>query len=274
MAKKAEQTTEVAVQDEAWLAFQKEQEALTARSSRPSIDGLRLNGNTGTISRSHYDPDAKETTFADLEYKEFDAVVLSVKYLAKWKWREDAQYNIATREFSDFKTERIEMIKRETVAGAEAVSKYFDNYGAFKESVSMTDPETGEVKSPFDFWVSIYMLVDGEVLRLRFKGDSRTKWFDYAKTVRVLPTVVTKVGVSAPVEMPARKGELPKTYYHLTFTNGGAVPTEIQGNVIEHSKALKVWMDSFKTTKAVEEPVKAIDAPSDDEPVDVSSIPF
>lgn len=270
-AKQAEETTEVAVTSDAWAAFTKEQEALNARSSRPSIDGLRLNGNTGKLSRSHYDAEKKETTFIDLEHQEFDAIVLSVKFLAKWKFKEQAQFNIVTREFSDFKTERIEMIKRETVQGAESVSKFYENYGAFKEAVSMTDPETGEVKAPFDFWVSLYCLVDGEVLRLRFKGDSRTKWFDYAKTVRVLPTVVTKVGVSAPVEMPARPGEIPKTYYHLTFVNGGAVAPEFQTAVITASKDLKTWMDSFKNLPA---PAPVVSLMEGETEVKVEDIPF
>lgn len=262
---------DVATIDEQWAAFEKAQEDAKATSSRPTIDGLRLNGNTGIFSRSHFDLGTKEVTYTDLAEKTIRAVVLDVKFLAKWKYKKDAQYTVVTREFADFRKDPIELIKRENAAGAESTSTFFDNYGAFKEAKMMTDSETGEVRSPFDLWVSLYLLVDGEVLRLRFKGDSRSKWFDYSNTVRVTTSVVTEIGVSDPIEMPARDGEEAKVYYHLTFKNAGAVPPEERGQVMTAWGDLKMWMESFKkghatdSAKVAAEEVKALPGSKNDE---------
>lgn len=273
----------VAVPDEAWAAFQAKAEASAARSSRPTPDGIRLNGNTGVFSRSKYNSETKETEFTDFEGSTFKGVVLAVRYFAKWKYKEHAKFDIRTREFSDFKTERIELVKRETVTGATPSSKFYDSYADFKDAVSIQDPESGDVKAPYDLWISVYALVAGDVIRLRAKGDSRGAWFDYQKTVKALPLVVTEFGVSDPIEMPARKGEEAKVYYHVTFKSLGDVPAEDRAAVMAAVSDMDFWFASFKQSQATpvaspaQEAVPALAAgrsDTEEDEIKIEDIPF
>ena len=79
-------STQLTSQNE-WSQFVAEQEALSARNSRPSPDGLKLNGNTGKFSRSTFNKDKKEMEFKDFapgEYagNSFEGVVLAVRFYA------------------------------------------------------------------------------------------------------------------------------------------------------------------------------------------------
>ena len=268
-----EATTEVAVHDEAWAKYQAEQEAKSG-NRRPTPPGLRLNGKTGVFSRSEYNADSKETEFKDLEEKSFDGVILAVRYLARWKWRENAVFSIGTKEFKDFKNERIELIKRENVAGAVPVSKFYANYAEFKETVASVDKETGESKSPFDLLVSLYVLVNGEIIRFRGKGETRSAWFTYTQSVKSPKTVVTAIGASDLITERDGKA-VPVPYYHATFTSKGDVPAELRGQVIEAANDLDTWFASF--TQEQVKPVSAGPAHEligDDEEIDVTQIPF
>jgi hypothetical protein len=273
---KSETTKEVAAPNPAWDAYQKRALAVTARSSRPNIKGLRLNGNTGDFSASSYDAEKKETVYEEFakEDKKFPGVILAVRYFAKWKFKENAPFTVLSREFADFRHDPITLLKIDNInKGNKPEEKVYDNYAAFKDAFVKVDDMDGSTKSPFDLWVSLYVFVAGDLIRYRFKGASRAAWFDFTKDVPDYPLHLVEFGVSEPIEMPAKEGEDPKVYYAATFADLGGVPADHQNGVIEASSALHTWFGSFTQTEQVST-VAALGAGEDTEVVALEDIPF
>lgn len=268
---------ELAVKTE-WDRFREEQENRAMKSSRPTPDGVKLNGNTGKFSRSKWNKDAKKTEFFDME--PFEGVVLAVRFFVKWKFNSNAKYDIRSKEFSEFRDEPIELLKIDlTNRGNEPTTKTYADYADMKAQNALPDPMTGAVKSPFDLFVSLYVLTGGEVVRYRFKGDTRSAWFDFQGLYRTLPVIVTKFGVSEPKAMPARPGEEAKVYYSGTFEYSRDVDGTLCDEVMRAMKDMETWF-AFWKKESPAAPVKleagyvaALPAPEDDE-IRVEDIPF
>jgi len=257
-------TNEVTTQDQDWANYVATQKAQTMRSSIPSPMGLKLNGNTGTFSTSKFDDEKKEWVFTPFAAEgAFQGVVLAVRQFAKWKHDPNAQFDIRTREFERY-DEPIELLKIPVNDRKNAETTRYENYYAFKDAMCTTDKVSGKVTSPYDFTVSIYVLVGKELLRYRFKGDTRNAWFEYGKLSKEpLPTVFTKFGVSEPKEMPARNGEEAKIYYHGTFTWVGDITGETRSLVMNAMNDLDLYFGYWAKKNGTEAPMQQIAEPSE-----------
>ncbi|MCK9598064.1 MAG: hypothetical protein M0R37_12045 [Bacteroidales bacterium] len=252
---------------DAWEQMIAAQEA-EAGPSMPTPATLKLHGNLGqfnVIRRVE-----KESQFSKVIGDSLKVVILAVRYLAKWKYEEKAPVSVMTREFADFNDPvtllTIDNLNRDN----EASERVYRSYADFKADVVTTDKITQKVKSPFDLYVSLYVLVPahrevltdkegkevGEafevpssVMRLRVKGDGRSNFFD-AKLPRAVSSVVVEVGAEKKESPQKDKDGKALTYFAATFEVVGDVPTDKRSVVLSAMGDLKAWMGFYEAKRS------------------------
>lgn len=252
---------EIATVD-SWEAYQRLQETAFAKDSYPTPPAVKFKGDTGVYYRSKLN-ESGEWEREELG-REFRGVVLAVRWFARWKYKENAPFDIRTREFSDFQRERIELLKIDNAnRSSEAEVKAFDNYRAFKQNYTKKDDEMGTETVPFDLYGSLYVLKDGEVVRYRFKGTTRSNWFDYMKATSNPAGVVTLFGCSEAQDKPTGKGKEGESdvYYSGTFTDLGEIPQEDRPKVMAAARDLFAWFRAWEEKRDEARPVEAVSAP-------------
>lgn len=263
--------TQALTNNEEWNAFSKQKEQESARTSFPSLPIVKLNGKEGVFKIRRHDSASKEWTEDAETPRAFSGVMLAVRYSSKSRYKENATVRLFSREFSDFQNEPVTLYRKEGTQ--DAVPKTFDSYHAMKEATAMVNQMTGEKTYPLELLAHAYVLMLSpkmEVVKVELKGASRSAFFDAPD----FGVDVVEFGVSEPQSTPA--GE---EYYFTTFANGGPVPVDVRGQVMQADRDLKTWLavrDGANGTGRAEDvrsaPV-AIEAP-DESGVSLESIPF
>ena len=231
-------------------------------SSAASPKKLRLNGKTGKYEMSRKDGNE----WVNDEHKTpWQGVVLAHRYLCQWKFDPTSSVRVFTKEFSDFDNP-ITLLK---VEGDMKKELHYPDYATFKDTFVKADPATGKSKSPFDFMLSLYVLdlsLD-EVVQFRFKGQSRSNWFDF-----ILPQeyghrlkCIMDFGVDEyDSPMKNKDGEIEK-YYAATFKPCGPVEGELAEKVMRSHKGLVEWLQGWerKNMELSAPEAKKIEAPAE-----------
>ncbi len=179
--------------------------AAAQRAGGPSwaMARLRHNGETGewVIRELNGDKLADETTpfqcegATETQIKEdgkktrkglvggsWRGIVVRVAFMSQAKWKQDAVAQKMTREFTDFKNEPIELLRRVFgPAGQTTVLKTFANYQEFKEATMLKDEEGNPAGSAYDLKACLYVYhpVRKDVIKFVCGGSARSEWFEY-----------------------------------------------------------------------------------------------
>jgi len=278
---------EIAITDDEWKAFEQAETAKFTVNSFPTPPAMKFHGDRGIYSIGCRNKETKEFEFTDIG-KEWQGVVLAVRWFVRWKHDPNSTLDVRTKEFQNFTDERITLLKIDKQnRGGEAPSKDYQDYQAFKQSFVKEDEITGKKSSPYDLHFSLYILRGDTVVRYRGKGLTRSGWFDYSKEVLAPTTVLTQFGCSEKIELDQVDPETgeKKFYYTGTFASVDPAPAEMRAAVMRSSKELHAWFASYEQSQEAIEPMTPIAAPEvaqiaepDDElpPIDcpTSEIPF
>lgn len=238
---------------------------------------VRLDGNNGGfITKKFNEAQKVMESFPFLDGKDFIGTILAVRYFAKWKYDKDATITFRTREFQGW-DEPIELLKIDTKENKTETAKTYGNYREFKEDHNLIDKLTNKSKSPFDLFISLYIYVPAlkEVINYRFKGDSRSSFFDFTKVWDEGFTVEHFVEVAIRFGYIKKTNAADKEYYAATFKTESLVPTAEQNDIMQASVGLMAWMKSFG--KDNEEAMPVVDLlPTIDrsEEISLDQIPF
>ncbi|MFA6018527.1 MAG: hypothetical protein WC776_05110 [Patescibacteria group bacterium] len=265
-------------------------DAKSNRSSGPSfpMPRLRHNGDTGEwlVREVVGDKNADDVTVFDREgmkeaiaidkktgnqYKamvggSWKGVVLRVAFKAQSKYKPDAVVQKVTREFTSWKEEPIELMKRTFGSeGKTELLKTYLNYQDFKAGTMLKDEDGNPVSSPFDLKVCLYVyhLERRQTLKLECGGTARSEWFEYEKSkasgdggikstpwkqsfpdAKVLDEIVTEF--SSTLDKNAKGLE----YHHLNFKAVGVVGEDRIVEVLDESDKIQAWVDAWKKVNA------------------------
>lgn len=240
-------------------------------SSTISPKILRLDGNTGKSILKSWNSETKQREDKPFSTPFLGTIIL-YKYFVQWKYGTTPEgANVMSREFSSFKDEQIELLKIDYNQNNKTeVIGTWDNYSAFKKAKEKTDDVTGKESYPFDFWCTLYIYVEelGEVVRLKFKGDSRKEWFDYnsdfrrdMEDVEDICEITTSFGsVKAEMAKSANQTEA-KFYYRASFDTVRLNTPEEMNSIMVATRFLIKWMNSFEKTVKVDEEADEIIPP-------------
>lgn len=268
------------------------------RTNFPKPPIVKLSGDDGTFSIRDWNENTKENEikpFGLIPHNMFTGVILMAKYYAEWKYKKDAKAKFRTREFSYFRDEPIKLLKIDYESDnkrAQEIATYQD-YLAFKDAKLLKDPTTGDITSPFDLWVSLYVLTeDGKIVNFRCRGTSRSEWFDYdklykkelgAKTTVQVKTSFTSVMKKKPVSAKKEKDDDKDEYFALSLKPIGLNTREEILKTAVVVRELISWMnawDKHNTNDDAEQPAPTSDLPiidatprADDE-IRLEDIPF
>lgn len=238
----------------------------------PYIPVIKINNKTTKDEDGTIHP-AKEgfiITTRDEETKEYvteyyaktlSAVILKVRYSINSKYKNDITYY--SDEF-DFFSQVIKVYGKAREVIAEGTYKELKK--TFKTGLN----SQGGIKTSFDLNIILYIHVDEDVFRLKIKGDSRSKFFEYQNSLEKLYAGF-------------------KTSFNLTFNNDGEINYWYinfeKGEDLDLAKELEVQKeiqkyfdvtDEVKAGKPKEEIIESeiIEEEPKDEGLDVSQIPF
>ena len=256
------------------------------RTNIPAPKQVRLNGNEGTFSAMQWDAEKKEMTFVpfgDNKNTEWYGTVLFTRYFAQWKFKEKARFKIRTREFSTFH-EPIELLKIDNEnKDAENETKTFANYAEFKKAYGVKDQMTDDIAYPFDFWCSVYVYVplQDEVVNYRFKGDTRSNFFDWMNDykqegIKHMTELCVRFGQQEK-QMPARDGQVAKTYFAGTFTTFNKNLEPVMLKIMQSFAYVQSWMKQYQNKPDAHATIEAEAIPTiqvEQDTIDLDSIPF
>jgi len=140
-------------------------------------------GATGDFVEKQYDPATQQTTriaFADM----FPGIILASKAQVADKakypsWRTGEFDPSNVEELIDvFPLQNGKFIKNENGVTKKTQMTYRD----LKAAKSTPQPDGGSI-STYNYFIVLYVGVDGEVIKLKFKGSSRGNYFDYSKAI-------------------------------------------------------------------------------------------
>ena len=245
---------------------------------------LRLDGNTGEYVIKHWNNEAKQSEDKPFATPFLGTVIL-YKYFVQWKYKTTPEgIKIMSREFSSVKDEKLELLKIDyNKQNKTEVMGVYDSYGAFKEAVKTVDPITKKEAFPFDFWVTLYVYVHelGEVVRFKFKGSTRSAWFDYNSGYRLdmadvedICQVTTEFGTLKEEKPKSSTQEEADSYYSGTFKTV-RVNSEIEMlEIMKSARYLAAWIASFNKESSHEEEIVIQKEEPQVHEIDVSQIPF
>lgn len=256
---------------------------------------VRLDGNTGLFTTRRYDAEKKEMVvepFGDNGQKTFTGTILLIQWFAKWKYNSTPDHiSVRTREFSDFKYDRIKLLKIDYNKPKEeqTVETEYDSYQTFKKEHEIKDTMSDKATSRFDLWGSVYIYVPSidQIVSYRFKGDTRSAFFDYLndyknvegdeREARTTVQVKTLFG-SVTREMPKSSNNESKTYYAGTFKSVAFNTDEELKKVQAATIGLAQWRKSFEKKEElpeIEENVTVhVDEEAGEKEIRLDSIPF
>lgn len=263
------------------------QARLDAKAAQQRVGGpsfpmprLRHNGETGgwMVREVEGERNAKDMTpFETDKSGAWLGIVVRVAFMAQTKYKKDAATQKMTREFTNFKTEQIELLKRSF--GEEGKTEFvrtFPSYQDFKVASQLKDEDGNPAGSAYDLKVCLYVyhLERKQVLKLVVGGSGRTEWFGYDKSrggaepgslslpwrmgvpgARLLEEVVTRF---TSTESKNDKG-LP--YHRISFDAVGFCPSERMAEVLDVSDKLAAWDAEWKAINAKQgaEPINMAD---------------
>lgn len=247
-------------------------------SGSPKI--VRLDGNTGQYVVKGWNQETKKSEDTPFSTP-FNGTVILYRYFVQWKFgTTQKDIKLMSREFASF-DHKIELLKIDYGTNKTEVVDTWQDYKAFKEAKKRLDPDTGKESYPFDFWCSLYVYIHetNEIIRYKFKGDTRSQWFDYQKAYKGqlgaidLVQVVSSFGTEKE-DMPASASQKEaKFYYRGTFDSVRLNTTEEMQKIMTGTAFLAKWMQGFEKAEETE-PVQEASSTTTVESIDLSSIPF
>ena len=206
---------------------------------------------------------------------QWDGVVVRVAYMSQSKYKPDAVFQKFTREFTNWKTEPIEVMKRVFgPAGRTESVKTFANYQEFKAASMLKDEEGNEAGSAYDLKVVLYVWhpIRKQIVKLVVGGTARSEWFAYDKFyeqeeegIVSSPWRVTVPGARHLQEVVTTfcmsEDETPKglKYFRLSFAAQRFTSDDEMTEVLDVSRKVKNWVEAW--AKVTEEK-KAETAPA------------
>lgn len=254
--------------------------AAAQRISGPSLPmpRLRHNGETGEwlVREVEGGKNAetvtpfKVTVSKDKDGKEigshFEGVVLRVAYMSQTKYKKDSAYQKMTREFTDFKTEPIELMKRVFgPAGKTETVKIFSNYQEFKAAGMLKDEDGQEAGSAYDLKVCLYVwhLERKEIIKLTCGGSARSEWFEYSRgkssgdaLVVSKPWIVSQPSAKLLDQIKTAFVSAPATtdkgmeYHRLSFSAVGMCSDTELKEVWEQQDIINAWVKGWADVNA------------------------
>lgn len=245
---------------------------------------VRLDGNTGLFVQKVWNKEENKSEVKQLKTP-FQGTVLLYRYFVQWKFGTAADgQKIQSREFSNMDSDPIELLRIDYNQNKTESLGSWSNYKAFKEAKKQVDTTTGKESYPFDFWCTLYVYIheSDEIIRLKFKGDSRSAWFDYNSAYRrdmdvadIVELITEFSSVKEEMAKSASQAEA-KSYYRASFkTLRKSTVPELQ-KIMEATLFLGKWMQSFEKEEMKQEEnivASGYVEPKKDE-IDISSIPF
>lgn len=239
--------------------------AASQRTTGPSLPmpRLRHNGETGEwlVKEVEGSKNAEAATPFKTDGGKWSGAVLRVAYMSQTKYKKDAPSQKMTREFTDFRNEPIELLKRTFGESGRTESvKVFQNYQEFKAAGMLKDEDGNDAGSAYDLKVCLYVWHFGrkQVIKLVCGGSARSEWFEYTRgkasgddlvvskpwamsqpRARLLEQVVTEFA-SSPAE--TAKG---MKYHRLSFSAAGLCDDAQLSEVWERQDAVKAWVDGW-----------------------------
>lgn len=247
--------------------------AAEERTTGPSfpMPRLRHNGETGKWSIREIEEgdklSAETKDFTDVnESGKWGGVVVRVAWLAQSKYKEGVPYQKKTREFTDFKNERIELLKQTFgEKGKTETVRTYANYAEFKDGTAYKDDEGNVTGSAYDLKVVLYVYHKArkQVIKLICGGSARSEWFEYMRnkpsgepgmlsipwkmsnpTAQLLSQIKTVFGTTAST---TDKG---LSYHRLSFSAVGMCNDEELKEVFEVEARIKAWVDGWNKVNA------------------------
>lgn len=224
-------------------------------------------------------------------FNQFSGVILDVAYRVDWKYKENQQSTLRTREFHDWK-EPIELLHFDYTGEKPKVTtkKVFNTYADLRSAFCGVDEYGVEKTSPYDLFAVIYLWQPSlkALCKYEVKGMTRSNFFDYQKAwykaiteTKTMKNVITVFGVEED-----EKG------YAGTFKPSGLAPEEVMLDVMKATKDLREWQEGWKQSRAViatqeELPTIQVEEPTIDDKlasagfvtrtedeIDMSNVPF
>jgi hypothetical protein len=261
------------------------------KQSLPRPAEIKLDGNTGKYSIRSYNQETKEYTEKDfgtqgIDSMIFDGSILLVKWFAQWKYKPETKLIIRTKEFLNFNDSEIELLKidleEKDKAKKTTVHDKFNSYGEFKSKYQKVDEITGAVSSPFDLWASIFLFsfAENKIVNYKFKGITRSNFFDYLKDYKNLEGNQPRVMAEAKTQFGTVSADKPDgsgKYFSGSFKTIGLNSKEEMQVIVQAFNDLVNWMNSFKNVEKVEVETELIgnqiEEIANDE-IKLSDIPF
>jgi len=253
------------------------QARLDAKAAQQRVGGpsfpmprLRHNGETGEWMVREVDGERnadEATKFETDKDGSWSGIVVAVAFMAQTKYKKDAVAQKMTREFTNFKNEPIELLKR--TFGPEGKTEFlrtFPTYQDFKAASVLKDEEGNPSGSAYDLKVCLYVyhLERKQVVKLVVGGSGRTEWFAYDKMrrgaseegtistpwrmgvpgARLLEEVVTRFTTSK------EKTDKGLEYHRLSFDATGYCPADRMAEVLDVADKIAAWSAEWKAINA------------------------
>jgi len=183
----------------------------------------------------------------------FGGVILRAAYYAQWKWKENAPFQMKTREFSGFTNEPIELLK--TTFGESSsteVIRNFTDYAHFKSVVIKNDDLTNmPLPAPYDLHTVLYIWNFSRegIVKYDFRGSSVSNWFDYTKKFTVfLPEAKSLLQVKTIFgAKPERNEKAGVDFYTGTFQAHALCSNEEMEKIIPAYTQVKEYQEAWKS---------------------------
>lgn len=216
-------------------------------------------------------------------------VILRHTNMCETKWKEGAVSKKFTREFTNFKTEPIEVMR--TVfgpAGQTTSLKMYLNYQDFKEKNLLRDEEGNEAGSSFALKsvLYVYLFERKEVVKVLCGGSARSEWWEYLRfkpsgdeRVKTIPFMVTepsaKLVEQVMTEFVSTATVNPKgmPYHRLTFKSAGLLTEAELSEAWEVQERINEWVKAWAAITAHKNAEKEVMAASPASPSTASPMP-
>lgn len=248
---------------------------------------------TGAFVTKRWDSEAKKPirdTFAQV----FDGVVLAVRAQLKDKgaratWQSD-EFDALNKEA---KIAIVKLANGMPVKDADGnrIVQYM-TYEEIQNSPVMKTPKAdGTKSSTYDYFIVLYIGVNGKIMKLKFKGAGRGNWFDYMKVIRNLGAQVYGVVTSfstyidketakytvqfelvedQQVDAEAIRALRIEVANDFKRQSGNALPSGATAKAIEPSKGYSKDDPAYAGVPVVGEKIEAAQSA----PIDAEEVPF
>ena len=219
----------------------------------------------------------------------WSGVILRVAWMSQSKYKEGSSFQKMTREFTDFKNEPIELMKRVFgPAGKTESLRIYPNYQAFKTASMVKDEEGNELGSAYDLKAVLYVyhFTRKQVIKLVVGGSARSEWFEYARNkpsgddgITSLPWQVTlpeaKLLEQVKTEFLTTPAKTDKgmEYYRLSFRTAGLCSEAEIAEAWEVQDKINDWVRGWEEVNKRMHADKAVAPASPVAPAAIPGIP-